>query len=548
MIKKIILVCIIILAIFLRVWNLNHVPPSASLDEASIGYNAYSVLHTGGDEFGQFPLISQRGYDDWRRSTYLLLVIPSVAIFGLNAVAVRLPAVILSILTVLASYFIMQFLFSKQTKFSTIVSLLVPLLLAISPWHIYISRLGHESNACLSFLTFGTAFFLWGEKRKKFGILLLSFFFFTLSMISYYSGQIFIPVFVGALFLIFRKSLFPILFGNKLHIVISIISMMIVAGVVINIFSPNSLVRFQGTSTFKPDAHIDLYNSMVKLRNEASKNHDVIGMIFNNRRMYPVRVFISGYLFHFDPIWLFTNPSGGMFKAPNIGLFYLWELPVILLGLVVLLVNKEISKASKIIIFLWFFLGALPPAVATQTPHAMRFYNAIIAWHLLIAIGVGYILVTFGKIRIILLGGLVFLLGYSIWMLSINYFVLFSQQQSSSFQYPMEGAIAYVNQHKNLYKKIVISNQDNLFQSYMFYLFFTKYDPKIYQQEGGTKSGGYAAIHKFDKFEFRPINWEKDHMLKDTLFVGNPYDFPQDAIVGYKGYYLNKKIGIEILQ
>ena len=157
--KNRILFFIILLAAFLRLWNLGNVPPSASMDEASIGYNAYSVLKTGRDEYGEFPLISQRSYDDWRRSTYLFLVIPFIAIFDLNIIAVRLPAIILSILTVLATYYIVLNLFSKRSNFSYLVAILSSFLLAINPWHIYISRLGHESNACLAFLVFGVLFF-----------------------------------------------------------------------------------------------------------------------------------------------------------------------------------------------------------------------------------------------------------------------------------------------------------------------------------------------------------------------------------------------------
>ena len=69
--RKLFLIAILVLAAFLRFWNLGNVPPSASMDEASIGYNAYSVAKIGVDEYGVFPLISQRAYDDWRRSTYL---------------------------------------------------------------------------------------------------------------------------------------------------------------------------------------------------------------------------------------------------------------------------------------------------------------------------------------------------------------------------------------------------------------------------------------------------------------------------------------------
>src|SRR3989338_6504816 len=109
MIKKFsIFAGIIFLAVFLRLYNLSNVPPSVSLDEVSIGYNAFSILKTGADEYGvNFPLLL-RAYDNWRPALYVYLVIPFVKIFGLNVVSVRLPSVILSVLTVVATYFLVK--------------------------------------------------------------------------------------------------------------------------------------------------------------------------------------------------------------------------------------------------------------------------------------------------------------------------------------------------------------------------------------------------------------------------------------------------------
>ena len=47
--KKFLLLIILAIAIFFRFYGLDKVPPSASLDEASIGYNAFSILKTGAD-------------------------------------------------------------------------------------------------------------------------------------------------------------------------------------------------------------------------------------------------------------------------------------------------------------------------------------------------------------------------------------------------------------------------------------------------------------------------------------------------------------------
>ncbi len=64
-----------------------------------------------------------------------------------------------------------------------------------------------------------------------------------------------------------------------------------------------------------------------------------------------------------------------------------------------------------------------------------------------------------------------------------------------------------------------------LYQSYMFFLFYSQYDPKLYQLQGGTVSGGFAETHKIGKYEFRPINWEKEDKVS-SLFVGNVNDSP----------------------
>src|SRR3989344_7795419 len=294
-----ILFIVIVLAAFLRLWNLGNVPPSASLDESSIGYNAYSVLKTGGDEYGEFPIISQRGYDDYRRSTYLFLVTPFVALFGLNPVAVRLPAAILSILTIFATYHITLLLFSKRSAFSSSIAILASFLLAISPWHIYISRLGHESNAYLSFFVFGVLSFLLGEKRKNWMLIFLSMIFFTLSMVSYYSGQAFIPLFVAALVFIFRKSLISMISKNRKILLPFIILGIFLIPIFLNIFSPNSLIRFQGTSVFLSDPQRSINNAIK--RANALENKDYLGVLVYNRRVLMVRQFSEAYLSHFNP-------------------------------------------------------------------------------------------------------------------------------------------------------------------------------------------------------------------------------------------------------
>ncbi len=538
------LVAIIILAAIFRFFDLNGVPPSASLDESSIGYNAYSVIKTGGDEFGTFPLVSQRGYDDYRRSTYLLLVAPFVVVMGLNVLAVRLPAVILSILTVWAVFEIARLLVKKPSKFSDELACFSAFLLAISPWHIYISRIGHESNACLSFLVFAILFFLKGLENKK--LLLVSVLFFALSMVSYYSGQVIVPLLVISLAVIYRKKLLEMILVDKKSKIVTLFVLLLAIPVVWSVFSPDALIRFRGTSTFSPSSHEQLFKERVLLRNEAVAKHDLIGSIIYNQRLFPLVVLAQGYFDHFNPQWLFFNDSNGIFKAPHIGLLYPWQIPFILFGLVAFLVSKNVGISMKFTVLIWFLLGALPASIATQTPHAMRSYNILPTWEIFTAFGIITLKFLFYKYKLITGGLVAILVCFSLQSFFTNYFVNFPKEHSKSFQYAYGKSLGYVIANQDKYQRVVISNKDNMFQSYMIFLYYSKYDPNLYQKQGGTISGGYEATHFFGKYEFKEIDWTKEK-TSNTLYVVNPQEIPSNAQVLYVGKYLDNTKGAIVL-
>jgi len=523
--ERIPLFAILVLAALLRLWNLQGVPPSTSMDEASIGYNAYSVAKTGVDEFGDFPFISQRGYDDWRRSFYLFLVAPFVGIFGLGPVQIRLPAVILAVLTVFAVYGIALLLFGKKA-WGKQIAYISATLWAISPWHIYLSRIGHETNAYVSACIFGLFFFLAGEKRSM--KYLVSMGFFTLAVVAYYAGQVFIPLFGIGLLVLFWRQIAEALSKDKNFRLLFVLVAFLCLWVAAMTFSPSAVVRFGGTSTFKPEAHWQEYTKRQQLWNDAKKRGDIVGRIINSKYLFPVEVFFEAYTSHFRPRWLFANSSAEPFKAPGTGLLYLWQLPFIVIGILFVFLSQSITIRTKNILFLWFILAPLPGGIATGAPHAMRTYPSLFTWELFTALGIVTSLAYVKRLRpyfaffigIITLVGFVGFLG--------NYFGRFPHEQSKSFHYALSQAIPFVLKEKNSYKKVVFSNEDNLYQSYMLFLYYSKYDPVKYLAQGGTHSGGYAETHTIDSYEFRPIR-KNEVFQKGTLYIGNVDDFPSTA-------------------
>ena len=112
--KNLLLVLVLGLALFLRIYKISDYPAGLNADEAAIGYNAYSLLKTGKDEFGHSWPINFQSFNDYKPGLYFYLVLPFVKIFGLNELAVRLPNVILGTLTVLLLYFLVNEMFAPE--------------------------------------------------------------------------------------------------------------------------------------------------------------------------------------------------------------------------------------------------------------------------------------------------------------------------------------------------------------------------------------------------------------------------------------------------
>src|SRR3990172_5340154 len=125
---------VVLLAFFLRVNKVTEVPPSLNWDEVSIGYNAYSILKTGKDEWGEFLPLHFKSYGEYKLPAQIYASIPAIAIFGLNEFGVRITPVVYGTLTVFLLYLLVQELYRKKE-----ISLISSFLLAISPFHIQLT-------------------------------------------------------------------------------------------------------------------------------------------------------------------------------------------------------------------------------------------------------------------------------------------------------------------------------------------------------------------------------------------------------------------------
>ncbi len=88
------------LAAVVRLYRLAEIPNGFSPDEASYGYNGYSLLLTGKDRFGYALPLFADNFGDLISTSYMWLTVPSIWLFGLDEFAVRLPAACVGTATV----------------------------------------------------------------------------------------------------------------------------------------------------------------------------------------------------------------------------------------------------------------------------------------------------------------------------------------------------------------------------------------------------------------------------------------------------------------
>lgn len=531
------ILCVLLLSVFLRMFKLGEVPISLDWDEAALGYNAYSVLKTGRDEYGtKFPLVL-RSFDDYKPPLYMYLTIPSVALFGLTPWSVRLPSVVMGLFAILGTYFLVMELIALwpsskykyiQDRFlRTYLPSISAFLLAISPWHLQFSRIAFEANTGVTLNIWVVVFFL--KSLKKIQNIYISALLSGIAMYAYHSERIFLPLLLLLVVLVFYKTLFK---HPKTIIFACIIGVVIIAPLVWVMRDPTTWMRLRGTSSLSDEVKL-LERSVIKLRDDTASGN-VFGQLFDNRRIVWAHTIYDGYISHFSFRWLFLTGDNDRHHAPDMGLLYIWELPFLLWGIF------EVYRRGgtfRTILFGWFFISPLPASVTSEVPHAIRSMVFLPTFQLFTAIGLLQCIYAM-RTKIyenkdnfkryiwmvnvcIFVGIIVFNFAYYLSM----YYIHMNHEFSRFWQYGYKEAVNYVKKNKEKYTRVVVSPK--LEQPHMFFLFFTAYDPKKYLEQGGTRSGGFAEnMNRFDVFEFRPIHYDSEIHDGKTLYIGTPLDIP----------------------
>ncbi|MHC4498291.1 MAG: glycosyltransferase family 39 protein [Planctomycetota bacterium] len=328
---KVILLCILLLAGFLRLVNLGQSPPGLNQDEAANAWNAYCLLKTGKDQVGiSWPIFYMRGLGGSLSTLHVYLLLPFQAIGGLNIITTRLPAVIGGVFTVLLIYFVGRRLFDQK------VAIVAAGLLALNPWHLQQSRWGHGADLCALFGIAPLAMLLWAnmplckdKTRAPRPILAgLAGAVTGICCYSYPAVRLFVPAFLLAAGLVTLPAWWNQLKTRKGALAIAAF-----------------VVAF--ALTFGPLAWRHVFHSEGVARQREAlflwTNSDQASIVLNK--------VANRYIQHFGLDFLFVNGDHYQIQSPpDMGQFHWYMYPLMVLGFITLARKAKLSYSARILL------------------------------------------------------------------------------------------------------------------------------------------------------------------------------------------------------
>ncbi|MCH7730105.1 glycosyltransferase family 39 protein [Patescibacteria group bacterium] len=367
---KIFLLAILLVASFLRLWRISEVPVSLFGDELDVGYHAYSILKTGKDYSGNAWPLHFQSLAEWRTPLYLYSVVPTVAIFGISPLGVRLPAAFFGIVGIWALYLLVKELTKKES-----VALVAAAVLAFSPWHIQYSRAAFEVTMLLAFLLFGLYFFFKSLEKPSFLWTPVAFLAFTPWIYS--TAKLFTPLLLLFLFLVWRKEVLR--FPRKDLIKAAVAGLLIGVPIVYSTLFGGGVQRAGYLSVFT-DPTRETEIGVARQRDARMRGGLGEGLqptsldkLTHNKFSFWTQNIVENYFQAFSTDFLFVKGDLNLrHSINNVGQFYWIEALALLLGTVLFFVKFK-DRRVKFFIAFWIIIGVVPSAITRDGGrHATR--------------------------------------------------------------------------------------------------------------------------------------------------------------------------------
>ena len=521
--KAILLILVITLAFTLRFFKIGDYPATLYGDEQAFAWNAYNILLTGQDEYGTPYPLQFRSFNDYKSPIPVYLLVPFLKVFGLNNFSIRLPIVIFSSLSILITY-----LLAKEFTHNKI-ALISAFLMAISSWHVHLSRGYFE--ATLSLFFFITGVYFNRRSKQRIGLFLVGMLFFALSIYSYFTPRMLLLVFIPFLFIydlkyqslnnsvnmknVKNKIIRNYIFGLTFLFIVSfpLLKATLYGG---------GFSRFDNLSG---SMNKIITETVVKERN-ASLLPDIWRKLFHNKVTVWIRQVKNNYLEHLSiNFWYLYGDNSLRYFTGNMGMFYLSELLFFIPGLYFL--YRENRKVAVFFLF-WIFLAPIPASIVGR-PFAVRSIAMLPAPFMFVAYGI-YKTISIKKSQYThMIFPLVITLFsvFSLGSVLIRYYKEYPVYAATWWGWENKAAIDYAKESQESYDNIFIS--DYYTGAPLAFAVYSRYDPVEFRKALNNPVVMADSRHlvKLGKYYFGSLDVDKKRLEEGiippkSLYIGRP--------------------------
>ncbi len=460
---------VFLIAFILRIFHLGSLPFNLMEDEVLSGYVGRFILENGVDLYGNpWPLFYFDKFGDYYIIGPMYLTGLSTFLFGVNAFAVRFPAAFFGSLIVFPVYVFTHFIFKNKK-----ISLMSSLLIAITPWHLILSRSMVEGVIGSTIFLTGIVCFLMFVEKKKIIWIISGIALVVVSYFIYHPFRLYAPVAFLPLVLIFptvRKNSFSQLIP-LVFVIISFITLTLYIS-----STPWGKGRFVQTSIFSPLARVEgrLQEQIFNMEG----NRILEARIFHNKAVGYGREFITQYLSYFSPLFLFVQGGAeSRYDVPEQGLVYFTYLLLIIASL--LPIKTKVKVQDKYLLYYLYLLLLAPvPAAFTYfgAPNIHRSVFFVVLLVIPAAYGL-YKLTSIKKYNVVIVPAVAVLL--------LGEFLYFWHQYSVQSDIytairrndAQRQVVEYIEANKSKYDKVYLPSEGTMSLYVLFYS--QNFDPEL---------------------------------------------------------------------
>ena len=516
---KVIVAAVLLLAIWLRFYQLGQLPGSLYWEEAALGYDAWSIAQTGADHHGHpWPVAAFESFGDWKPSGYFYALAPFVKVWGLRNWVVRAPAAVSGIMLVVAIgalIYLTNQLFWVKAK-HPVNPIWAMFILAVSPWAVMFSRAAWEVNLAVCLLTWGVVAFFkfiltWERDTRSqtnFRLawlrpilwLIGSAVLLVLSMYTYQAARLIAPLIglgLATLFAWRQKRHWQLKRYLMLGLPALIAALIMIWPMFVDLKSGAGSQRFRETSLFY---NLDIIKESNARR--AAENYSLISRLLYHRYLLFGREIIANYFSYFNANFLFlSGDANPRHSTQYFGQLYHLEAALLVLGLYYL-----IKRHSQLDVFLlwWLAIGILPAAISTANPHALRTLFILPVVIYCLAAGVSQLLhrlkpSTLNIALSALLVGLYLTELLAFWH---HYSTVYALDSALSWQAGYEQLITELNQAAQISPTLPVYLTREQGRPAMYYWFYSQTDPRLVQAQEPLAAHDQGEFLEFGQVKF----------------------------------------------